>query len=118
MEGFIVRSTNENLLLWEQRINKRTRSGMTIENWCKRKGISKHKYHYWNHCIRQNQKLDKEMTFAEITPILSNVDDYTTISDSYKYADFEIFLNNIQVTAASSFNPDALAGLLKILQKL
>ena len=113
-----MRATNENLLLWEQWITERTRSGITIEDWCKKNGISKHKYHYWNQRIRQNQKLDKEVTFAEITPILSNADDDTTISNSDKYADFQIFLNNIQVTVPSNFNPDALSGLLKVLQKL
>jgi hypothetical protein len=46
MGGFYVKSTIENLLLWEQRIDERARSGMTIEDWCKKNGITKHKYHY------------------------------------------------------------------------
>ena len=31
--GFIVTSTNENLLLWERRANERTKSGMIIEEY-------------------------------------------------------------------------------------
>jgi hypothetical protein len=112
-----VRPTNENLLLWEQRINERIRSGMTIVDWCEKNGISKHKYHYWNHHIRQNQKSDKEVAFAEVTPILSNTDDETQ-SNPDKYADFQVFLNNIQVTVPSNFNPGALTGLLKVLKEL
>lgn len=39
-------STNENMLLWEQRINERNKSGMTVKEWCEKNGISKHKYNY------------------------------------------------------------------------
>jgi len=66
-----MKSTNENLLLWEQRINEKNKSGMTIVEWCKKNGISKNKYHYWNQIINKKEKNVKEMTFAEITPILS-----------------------------------------------
>jgi hypothetical protein len=30
MGGFILRSTPEDLILWEQRINERTKSGMSV----------------------------------------------------------------------------------------
>ncbi|MEQ8199525.1 MAG: hypothetical protein ABRQ27_16240 [Clostridiaceae bacterium] len=30
-----MRSTSENLLLWEDRINDRIKSGITIEEWCR-----------------------------------------------------------------------------------
>jgi len=111
-----VRSTEEDLLLWEQRINERILSRMTIEDWCKRNGISKYKYHYWNHLIREKQKSNKEDTFAEITPILSNADN--TISNSAKAADFQIFFNNIQITVPTNFNPASLTGLMKVLKEL
>lgn len=111
-----MRSTAEDLLLWEKRINERTLSRMTIEDWCKKNGISKHKYHYWNHRIREKQKSNKEDMFAEITPILSNADD--TISSSAKAADFQIFFKNIQITVPTNFNPVSLTGLMKVLQEL
>jgi len=66
-----MKSTNENLLLWEQRINEKNKSGITIVEWCKKNGISKNKYHYWNQIINKKEKNVKEMTFTEITPILS-----------------------------------------------
>lgn len=111
-----MRSTAENLLFWEQQINERILSRMTIEDWCKKNGISKHKYYYWNHRIREKQKSDKEEIFTEITPILSNAGD--GISNSVKSADFQIFFKNIQVTVPTNFNPTSLTGLMKVLQEL
>ena len=63
MGGFILRSTTENLLLWEQRINERVKSKMSISEWCKNNEISKGKFHYWNHKISKKQNLDNEMNF-------------------------------------------------------
>lgn len=111
-----MRSTTENLFLWEQRINERTKSGMSVSEWCKNNEISKNKYHYWNHKISKKQKPDNEMAFAEITPILSNAEE--AISNSAKSDDFQIFFKNIQVTIPSNFNQTSLAGLMKVLQEL
>ncbi|WP_246615608.1 IS66 family insertion sequence element accessory protein TnpA [Clostridium thailandense] len=46
-----MRTTTETLLLWEQRIRERIKSGMSVSEWCKKNEISKNKYHYWNHKI-------------------------------------------------------------------
>lgn len=60
-----MRSTPENLVLWEQRINERITSGMTTIKWCKKNEISIHKYHYCNHQINEIQKPDKECLLLE-----------------------------------------------------
>ncbi len=58
-------TTNENMLLWEQRINERNKSGMTVKEWCEKNGISKHKYNYWNHKIlTRKEKPVEEMAFT------------------------------------------------------
>ena len=111
-----MKSTNENMLLWGQRINERIKSGMTIEEWCKENEISIYKYHYWNHRISEKQKSDEEMTFAEVTSTLSNAKDVT--SHIAKSDDFQIFFKNIQVTVPSNFNQVSLAELMKVLQEL
>jgi hypothetical protein len=116
MGGFILRSTTENLLLWEQRINERIKSGMSVSEWCRNNEISKHKYHYWNHKIIKNQKSDNEMDFAEITSIISNTD--APMSNPDKSDDFKILFKNIQVTVPSNFNEASLSGLMKVLQEL
>ena len=111
-----MRSTNENLIFWEQKINERNKSGMTIAEWCRKNGISKHKYHYWNQIINKKEKNVKETTFAEITPILLESDNL--LSNSDKSDEFQILYKNIQVTVPSNFNQNSLAGLMKVLQEL
>lgn len=106
----------EELHLWEQRINERAQSGMSVAQWCKNNEISKNKYHYWNHKISKKQESDSEITFAEITPILSNAEE--VMSNPAKPDDFQIFFKNIQVTIPSNFNQTSLAGLMKVLQEL
>jgi len=116
MGGFILRSTAKDQLLWEQRINERTKSGMSVSKWCKNNEISKGKYHYWNHKISKKQNSNNEMTFAEITPILSNADQAMLTSN--KLDDFQIFFKSIHVTIPSNFNQTSLAGLMKVLNEL
>ena len=111
-----MRSTTESMIFWEQRINERTKSGMTIAEWCKKNEISKHKYNYWKHRIIKKQELDNEVTFAEITPILSNAEE--AIPNSDKSDDFQVFFKNIHVTVPSNFNQTSLAGLMKVLHEL
>lgn len=111
-----MKSTAENLQLWEQRINERVQSGMTIEEWCKKNGVSKHKYNYWNQRVRKGRKADEGTTFADITPIL--LPSNTPNQDSSLMPDFQIFFKSVRVTVPSHFNPAALAGLMKVLQEL
>ena len=111
-----MRSTTEDLLLWEQLINERAKSGMSVTEWCKNNEISKSKFHYWSHKISKRQKPDNEIVFAEITPILSTAEE--AILNSDKSDDFQISFKNIQVTVPSNFNKTSLAGLMKVLQEL
>lgn len=116
MGGFIIRTTTENLSLWEQRINERIKSGITIKEWCERNEVSIHKYLYWNHRIRENKKTDKEVVFTDITPMFSNAEN--SISSSAKPDDFQVFFKDMQITVPSNFNQASLAGLMKVLQEL
>ncbi|MDF2881855.1 MAG: hypothetical protein K0R54_2412 [Clostridiaceae bacterium] len=59
-------STNENMFLWEQQINERNKSGMTVKEWCEKNGITKYKYNYWNYKIlmrKENPVEEMESTF-------------------------------------------------------
>jgi hypothetical protein len=66
--GFIVKSTAEDLQLWEQRIRERVQNGMTIREWCEKNGVRKHQYNYWNQRVRKSQRSVEETTF-EILPL-------------------------------------------------
>jgi len=111
-----VKSTAEKLQLWEQRIRERIQTGMTIGEWCKKNGVSKSQYNYWNRRVREKQKTGEETSFADITPILSP-DDAARQNPVFT-SDFQIFFKSIRVTVPGSFNPAALAGLMKVLQEL
>ncbi len=111
-----MRTTTENLLLWEERIKERIKSGMSVLEWCRKNEISKNKYHYWNHKINKIQKSDDKMVFAEVTSIIS--DKVELKSNPGKSDAFQLFFKNIQVTVPSNFNEDSLAGLMKVLQQL
>ena len=65
MGGFIVKFKAEDLLPWGQRINERTRSGITADAWCKKNGFSRHEY-YWN-IILVKSKNKKELLIRKYT---------------------------------------------------
>lgn len=111
-----MKSTADNLALWEQRITERARIGMTIVDWCNKNGLSKHQYHYWNKRIREKRKAGEETVFADVSPILSMND--MARKNTGSSSDFQIFFKGMQVTIPDTFNEAALAGLLKVLQKL
>ena len=109
-------STAKNLQLWEQRIKERLQTGLTIGEWCKKNGMSKHQYYYWNRRVNKKEKATGETGFAEITPILSSGN--TARQDPAPTTDFQIFFKSIRVTVPNEFNPIALTELMKVLQKL
>jgi hypothetical protein len=111
-----MRSTAENLALWDQRIKERIQSGMTITDWCNKNGISKDKYNYWNKCISVKRKAGEEIAFADVSSILSMSGKARKISEST--SDYQVFFRDMQVTVPETFNPASLAGLMKVLQKL
>ena len=74
MGGLNVKATAESLLLWEQRIIERVQNGMTIGEWCKKNGMSKHQYYYWNRRVCEKRKTAVETVFADIAPILSTAE--------------------------------------------
>lgn len=109
-----MKSTAENLLLWEQRIKEKVHTGITVEEWCKKNGVSKHQYNYWNHRVRQKQKPEEEVPFADITSILSNT--ATAEKESVSSTDFQIIFQDIRIIVPRDFHPEALAGLMKVLR--
>ena len=111
-----MKSTTENLLLWEQRIQERIQNRITIGEWCQKNGVSKHQYNYWNRRVREKQKADTAGMFADITPILSGA--APASPNPEPASDFQLFFKNIQVSIPGNFNPSALAGLMRVLREL
>jgi len=111
-----MKSTAENLVLWEQRIKERVQAGMTIDDWCNKSGVSKHQYNYWNKRVREKQKPGEEMVFTDVSSILSM--NGTARQNPGSASDFQVFFKGKQVTVPDTFNPAVLAGLMKVLQSL
>ena len=111
-----MKSINENLLLWEQRIKERIQSGMKVKEWCVKNNVTKHQYYYWHHRIHEGQNVGKEITFADITPTLLNNERITNMP--VQSSDFQVLFKDIQITVPGDFKPEALAGLMKVLQAL
>lgn len=110
-------SAAENMQLWEQRIKERIQAGMTIGEWCKKNGISKHQYYYyWNRRVHKKEKATVETGFAEVTPILTSGNKAS--KDPAPTTDFQIFFKSIRINVPSEFNAAALTELMKVLQKL
>jgi len=111
-----MRSTAENLVLWEQRIKERVQTGITIDDWCNKSGVSMHQYNYWNKRVREKQKAGEEMVFTDVSPILSM--NGTARQNPGSAFDFQILFKGMQVTVPDTFNPAVLARLMKVLQSL
>ena len=116
MGGFILTSTNQDMVLWEQRIKERVSSGLSVSEWCKINSVKKNRYYYWSSKINKTQVSDDTMEFADVTSIISEQHEDKLIQNDV--ADYQIFFKDIQLTVPSKFNEDSLAGLIKVLQQL
>lgn len=98
-----MKSIDENLLLWEQRVKERIQSGMKVEDWCEKNNITKHQYYYWYRKINEQQNAEEEIAFADITPTLLNNKKIKNVSAPS--CDFQVLFKGIQVTVPDNFNP-------------
>jgi len=57
--------TND-IIRWKERFADRTASGLKVEDWCKRNGVTKHAYYYWHRKIQSDQLGLMENTFVEV----------------------------------------------------
>ena len=111
-----MKSTEENMILWQQLIAERNKSGKTVAQWCADNNISKHKYYYWNNKINKRQSDADEVNFAEITH--TNAVSDNIVLDNIKYQDFKILYKDIQLIIPNKFNSNSLAELINVLHKL
>ena len=111
-----MKTTAENLLLWEQRIQERIQNKIPVDKWCLNNGITKYQYYCWSRRISERQKTNEGVAFCDITSTLTKAEPKT--QDQVPMTDFQIFISNIRVAVPSNFNPGSLAGLIKVLQTL
>lgn len=109
---------SQNLAHWERQINEQKKSGLKVEDWCNEHGVSRYQYYYWYRRIQKSFTINQSQSpaFAEISPDFFEPNE--TSNDNLTNPDFQIIYNGIKVIVPSMFQPDSLAGLMKVLQKL
>ena len=84
------------MILWQQLIAERNKSGKTIAQWCADNNISKHKYYYWNNKINERQSDADEVNFAEITHI-NSVSDNIVVCVKFLWAKIKVLRYYIKI---------------------
>lgn len=56
---------------WQQIITERQSSGLTVEEYCKRNGLTKDKYFYWLRKCKEAMIENHPTVFAELTPAVA-----------------------------------------------
>ena len=57
------------IALWEERIQEKQASGLSVEEWCQQNQLTKHSYYYWKKRIEtmhEGTAAPKAVVFAEI----------------------------------------------------
>lgn len=55
-----------NVILWKERFADRAASGLKVEDWCERNGITRHSYYYWHRKVQDDLHDLMENTFVKI----------------------------------------------------
>jgi hypothetical protein len=95
--------SQEKKLEWEEKIRQQSKSGLSIERWCRQNEIAAHMFHYWKGRLFPKPQLTRSC-FTELTSHQS-----TGISIEYK--DFRIQVNKC-------FDPATLRNCLLALREL
>ncbi|BCJ93786.1 hypothetical protein acsn021_13550 [Anaerocolumna cellulosilytica] len=88
-----------NVILWKERFADRAASGLKVEDWCKRNGITKHAYYYWRRKVQDDQLGLMENRFVEVMVNDSLKEKKAGAADSkiiVNWRDFSIFVNDPQ----------------------
>ncbi len=60
------------LTKWAALVHDQKESGLSIDKWCSREGISKRAYNYWKHILKEEAL--KSVDLPEIVPVLPPAD--------------------------------------------
>lgn len=87
---------------WKKLIQEQQASGLSIEQWCRDKGLRPHMFFYWRSRLFPKPKLNRK-SFMEI--------------DSLKDTGISIECNSIRIFLEKDFDPNVLKNCLKILKE-
>ena len=108
------------LAQWAENIQERTASGELVEEFCLRKGMSKHQYYYWQQKLRKaaaNQIAKLESPPTDITTARGFTE--VRLRESLKSSEFvesgQICIETIscRITAGSAYPAESIAVVLR-----
>ena len=89
---------------------------MSIAAWCKENNVSKGKFHYWNHKLMNQQKVQEELHCVDISNIVLNSS--SNIDNDAKSHNLQVILKDMKIIIPENFNQDTLRNLIGVLVKL
>lgn len=104
--------------LWQDRIKECRQSGLSIQTWCLQNGLKNTNFHYW---VRRFKTLERQQAgdnpFAEVVLQPKNHDCTKLQTRSFK-TELSLSYGDYTISISEGFNPETLAELVKVLQKL
>lgn len=88
-----------NIILWKERFADRAASGLKVEDWCERNGVTKHAYYYWHRKVQDDRQDLMENTFVKILvndPLNEKKSGAASGEIIVNWKDFSISVNNPQ----------------------
>lgn len=109
-------TTNVRLSQWNAIIQDRLQSGMTVDEYCEEKGISRPKYYYWLHKLKEAAIEANPNKFAELMPVetASVQESLSTALESDFSPQMIIRMNNFEIAVNNHTSKELLAMVLEV----
>ena len=107
---------------WACIIKEQQSSGLTIADWCTQNNISRHKYNYWKHLLKEDfiQSIPQEVVPISIdelspspnSPLPSSMVTSPVCSDNSSFLRITIADTSIEIPISSA-SPELISGIIK-----
>ena len=92
---------------WQQIISERQGSGLTVEEYCKRNGLTKDKYFYWLSKSKEAMIENNPTVFAELSPTPVTGETFSSLSP------ITLHLNGVNIDLNGAFDEDMLTSVIR-----
>lgn len=103
---------------WRDRIKECRQSGLSVKAWCQQNGLKSSAYYYWvkRFKVSEQQEATDNNTFAEV--ILLPQSQSNSQNALPLKAELSLSFGNYSISIPNGFDPETLAEIVKVLQKL
>lgn len=92
---------------WQQIITERQSSGLTVAEYCKRKGLTRDRYFYWLRKCKEAMIESNPTVFAELTPTRDSGEIFSTRSA------ITLHLNGVNIDLNGAVNEDMVTAVIR-----